>query len=103
MAPLPVALFPAVGLDAVVTVSLVGDLDCFAVDFVERELDALVDDGVRRLVLDLGGLGFLDGAGLATLERARARAEEAGGWLVVRRPKLLVRRLVEVTRSPLLD
>ncbi|GAA3815014.1 hypothetical protein GCM10022226_39800 [Sphaerisporangium flaviroseum] len=50
------------------------------------------------LLLELSGLSFLDGSGLAVLLRARNRLQVAGGDLHVISPHTRVLRLLEITR-----
>ena len=50
-----------------------------------------------RLVVDLDQVTFLDSSGLGTLHRARQRALEVGGDLVVTRPTPFVFRVLEIT------
>jgi anti-anti-sigma factor len=49
------------------------------------------------LVVDLARLTFIDSSGLGALHRARRRAIEVGGSLVVSRPNAVVHRVFEIT------
>ncbi|MFG3054092.1 STAS domain-containing protein [Kitasatospora sp. NPDC048239] len=56
-----------------------------------------VEEGLTRVVVDLGGLGFCDSTGLNVLLRARLEAEAAGRRLEVAGLRPTVARLFEVT------
>jgi anti-anti-sigma factor len=55
-----------------------GELDMATVGAVEQELRRLVDSGFRTLVLDLGGLSFMDSTGLHLVARWSAESSRDG-------------------------
>jgi anti-anti-sigma factor len=57
-----------------VTVAPRGELDMATVAAVEKELRRLHDTGFRTIVLDLGGLSFMDSSGLHLVMRWTAEA-----------------------------
>jgi anti-anti-sigma factor len=57
-----------------VTVAPRGELDTATVGAVEQELRRLHDSGFRTIVLDLGGLSFIDSSGLHLVIRWAAEA-----------------------------
>ena len=61
-----------------VVVRPVGELDMATVGAVEEELRELLDSGFHRLVLDLGGLTFMDSTGLHLAMRWTAEAARDG-------------------------
>lgn len=61
-----------------VRVRPVGELDLATVGRVENELRALRDAGVRGVIVDLGGLTFMDSTGLSLMLRWTAAAERDG-------------------------
>ena len=63
-----------------VTVRLTGELDHCSAQSIRRELDEMIaDPGVKKLVLDLRGLTFMDSSGIGViLGRYRARAQRGG-------------------------
>jgi anti-sigma B factor antagonist len=63
---------------AVATVVVSGELDLLVASDLQRVIDGLLDDGVRRLVLDLRGLEFMDSSGIAVACRLHARARREG-------------------------
>ena len=59
--------------------ALAGDLDMAATFKVEPELDRLISqEDVRRVVLDVGDVEFIDSAGLGTLLSIRERTRQLG-------------------------
>jgi anti-anti-sigma factor len=70
------------GDDGVVVVVLAGEHETYGADRLERELDALVEEGVA-VVVDLSPATFVDSATLLALLRARKKAEEAGVGFVL--------------------
>ncbi|MFI1657694.1 STAS domain-containing protein [Streptomyces sp. NPDC020472] len=57
----------------------VGELDHHTADLLRTPLDAALDEGSARLVVDCSGLEFCDSTGLNVLLGARLRADAAGG------------------------
>lgn len=78
------------------TLTLAGEVD----PHTTEQLDAAVDgalESTAHLVLDLGGVTFIDSAGLRSLIRAQRRTEEGGGSLVLRSPRPSTLRVLEIT------
>jgi anti-anti-sigma factor len=75
---------------------LAGELDLATADVLRAKVADLLaqGSGVHRLVLDLGGLEFLDVTGLGALLEARRRVSEIGGTVSLRRPRPMVRRIL---------
>jgi anti-anti-sigma regulatory factor len=59
-------------------------------------LDWAIDQGHRFVVIDLGGLSFMDGSGLRVIGSAAKRLDLSGGMLSIRHPSALVRRLLDI-------
>jgi anti-sigma B factor antagonist len=66
---------------------------------LRRVLQAVLDDGVRHLVLDFQGVTFIDSSGLGVLVGALKRLNEGGddGVLEVRGMSAPVRKVFEIT------
>jgi anti-sigma B factor antagonist len=75
-----------------------GDVDMAVSDEVRQRLVALVDQGRARLVLDLGGVMYIDSSGLGALVAAMKHARAAGGDIKVCTLESDVRSLFEMTR-----
>ena len=58
-----------------------GELDLGTAGLLSDQLSLLLGAGSPRLVVDVGGVSFLDCAGLRVLLRARTACVARGGWL----------------------
>ncbi|MGA4981074.1 STAS domain-containing protein [Streptomyces cellulosae] len=75
---------------AVVVVT--GDVDLHTAPVLRAEARTAMTQGARHLVLDMGGVDFVDSTGLSTLIVLLHATEDAGGSLrVARVPERLVR------------
>ena len=83
----------------VTRLALDGELDLASAPELERELREAEESGATRIVIDLGGLGFMDSTGLQALLRARKRASAAAYELVLRRGPHQVQRVFELTKT----
>jgi anti-sigma B factor antagonist len=54
-----------------------------ALGYAENAISRLIDDGTRKLVLDLAGLDHMDSSGLGMLIFCGGRMEQAGGRMRV--------------------
>ena len=73
----------------------VGELDAFTVGQFRESLNDL--GSTSRLLIDLGGVPFLDSAGLGALIGAVRRSREAGGDVAVYGARPAVARLLHTT------
>jgi anti-sigma B factor antagonist len=83
--------------DGTVGIALAGELDLAGARQLETRLEELERKRPARLVVDLGGLAFIDSTGLRLLLQANARAQERGCELVLRPGAPSVQRVFEVT------
>lgn len=60
-----------------------GELDVFSAHQLSRNLHDAVDEGCRRVLLDLAGVTFVDAGALGVLARLRTQMPEVGGSLRV--------------------
>ena len=80
-------------------ISLTGELDLSGAPPLEEEIARLVaEDGVRRVVLDLRELEFMDSSGLRTVALAERSLRGAGRELVLVRGRDAVQRVFSITR-----
>jgi anti-anti-sigma factor len=83
-----------------VVLTLVGEVDISNSSRLSGRLRDLLAPGrpdpVRRLVVDLAGLEFLDVTGFRALLEAEADLRRRGGALVLRSPGRRVRRLLDL-------
>jgi anti-sigma B factor antagonist len=59
-------------------VSVRGALDMATAPSLQEVLDGQIDAGIGRLVVDLGGLDFMDSTGISLALRLSRRARETG-------------------------
>ena len=76
---------------------LAGELDLDTVPELEEQLAALDETQRTRVVIDLGGITFMDSAGLKAILRAYESGQSRGHTLVLRHGPRQVRRLIELT------
>lgn len=80
------------------TLVLTGDLDpATAPKLGAAVAAATADASVQRVVLDLGGVNFLDSSGLRVFVTAREALADRGGDLVLRNASDNIRRLLDIT------
>ncbi|MFI6089011.1 STAS domain-containing protein [Streptomyces sp. Je 1-332] len=80
-----------------VVVTPVGELDHHTADLLREPLEACLDDGFSRLVVDCSRLEFMDSTGLNVLLGARLKAEAAGGGVHLAGMLPVVARVFEIT------
>jgi anti-anti-sigma factor len=66
--------------------TLCGELDIATVPRVEEAVDALLAQGVKKLTIDLGDVGFVDSSGLRLFIVLDQRASAEGWTLGLTRP-----------------
>lgn len=93
-----VAVSPAEGHDAVVVVTVVGEVDMATAPRLRQALVEAIGDGNGGVVVDLDGVDFLDSTGLGVLLGAVKRLRSTGGDLALARAVPQVARVFEVTR-----
>jgi len=67
----------------VVALAVAGELDVATVPALREQLNAAIDSGVTRLVVDLADVRFIDSVSLAALVNAQRRLNEGRYALVV--------------------
>jgi len=83
------------GATAVVTPA--GELDHHTAELLREPLEAAVEAGCARLVVDCSQLDFCDSTGLNVLLGARLKAEAAGGGVHLAGMQPVVARVFEIT------
>jgi anti-sigma B factor antagonist len=78
-------------------VTVAGALDGCSGPSLRDYLDRLLRQGEPRLVLQLGGLSFLDCAGLRALVAVSDATVRLGGWLRLHQVPASVRRVLALT------
>ena len=83
--------------DDAATVRIKGELDCYTAPRLRSALVTLVEDGVRHVTLDIGGVEFVDSTGLSVMVGGMKRLRDQGGGMVVKSPTDATRKLFEIT------
>jgi anti-anti-sigma factor len=79
-------------------VALEGDLDMAAAFKLESAIERVVSQhDVDELVLDLGGVGFIDSAGLGSLLSTHERLNDLGIKSEITRPSEAVQRVLDAS------
>jgi len=78
-------------------VDLRGEVDLASAPQFRRSLHDLIDQGHKRIALDLSNLEFMDSTGLGVLIGCLKRLKEADGDLVLAGVQPAVARVFEVT------
>jgi len=76
-----------------VVITAEGELDLVG---APRLREAIPTSGTTPVVLDLGGVGFMDSSGLRSLLEARQACLDAGREFAIARPTEPVRRVLEL-------
>jgi anti-sigma B factor antagonist len=85
-------------LGQVMVVAPRGDLDLAVADRLRGRLTELIDEGQTRVVLDLGGVAYIDSSGLGALVASMKRARGAGGDIKLCALQPDVRSIFDMTR-----
>ncbi|MEU7102705.1 STAS domain-containing protein [Streptomyces longwoodensis] len=80
--------------DDLVVAALPEDVDLFAAESMRAEIDRLLGQGCRRLVLDASRTAYLDSTGVSLMLSWRRRLEERQGALVLAGPNEHLRRMM---------
>ena len=84
--------------------TLSGELDIATAPALRKRLDAAIDAGKHRLVIDLSALSYLDSIALATIVHAKQRLPEDGKMALAVEPSSYVMLVFEGSGLPkLLD
>jgi anti-sigma B factor antagonist len=77
-----------------------GELDIATVPELRERLDAAVDAGIKRLVLDLSDISFMDSVAMAAILHTRTRLGESGRINVVVPESSYTRLVFEIAGLP---
>jgi anti-sigma B factor antagonist len=83
--------------DGLLVATVHGVLDFFSTGAFQEQLNAALDHGPAKLVLDLEAVTFVDSSGLASLVSIQRRVQAAGGWLRLASPQPQLRRVLHTT------
>jgi anti-anti-sigma factor len=77
-------------------VAVTGELEMTNIGELRRRVEALLDDGRARIVIDLDGVTHMDSSGLAELLTVHQRVGALGGALVVVVSSQAILRTLEI-------
>jgi anti-anti-sigma factor len=80
-------------------VELSGEADVTNSEALREVLDAEIAREPRTMVIDLGGLRFMDSSALHAILRAMRSMDRQGGMLVLARPTETVARMLHLTAT----
>ncbi len=75
--------------------TLRGSLDIDTAPALRANLRRLVERTSPRVVVDVGGLDFVDSMGIGVLVTSHTRATENNGWVRLAGPSAFLRRLLD--------
>ena len=77
------------------TLHLRGEFDTYYVRNLQDEIDALVEGGVARIILNLRLVKFINSTALGAIIKASKALNARGGKLVIARPSAFCREIIE--------
>ena len=83
--------------DGYTVLAVRGEVDVYTAPALRDRIADLLDSGQQQLVIDLGGVEFLDSTGLGVLVAGLNRAREVGGSLSLVCPQERVLKLFRIT------
>ena len=84
-------------LDGRPLLAVAGDLDMSTAPSLASAAMAVIDQGVRDVIIDARELAFCDSSGLAAFVQIATRLAPDGGRLAIAGPQSIVRRILEVS------
>jgi len=84
--------------DGWTVVSVTGELDVATAPRLRNEVVRLASSGRTLVVLDLGGVDFIDSTGLGVIVGSLKRVRSLGGELALARAEPQVHKVFEITR-----
>lgn len=82
-------------LDGMPLVIVSGEIDHGSSGTLQAELDPILDEGAKTILLDLSDVTYIDSGGISVL-LSTVRRLRNGGWLAAVNPNANVRRLFEI-------
>ena len=95
--PPPLLTIEVHDLDGRTCVLLTGELDATSASSLRESLTAFTGEQAGDLVLDIGGLSFIDSSGLALFAQVHKRLAEAGHRLTLLHPSPMTGRILAIT------
>jgi anti-sigma B factor antagonist len=70
-----------------------------SLNFAENSINRMIDDGTRKLVIDLARLDYIDSSGLGMLIFCGGRMEQSGGRMRIAGANASVARVFEIAHA----
>ncbi|HOY66547.1 MAG TPA: STAS domain-containing protein [Candidatus Ozemobacteraceae bacterium] len=83
----------------VVTIAADGEVDVYTLGKLKEAVTMALSTGLAHLVIDLGGVTYMDSSGLGLLLGLHKQLEKARGRLIVTGPSAAVREVFRVTNA----
>ncbi len=83
-------------VDGAAVVSVTGDVDLVSAPHLREVMEEALGRS-SHLIVDVGGMTFIDSSGLSVLVHVHRQAADAGGSMTVRRPSPTLKRLLSIT------
>jgi anti-anti-sigma factor len=80
-------------------IRVVGELDMATAEILRTEVDSLRAEGIRRMILDLSSLDFMDSSGLRYILECDAEARQDGFSIALIPGPPAVHRVFELTKT----
>lgn len=85
--------------DGTLAAYLSGEIDHHSAQLLRDEIDAMLRDRMPdTLVLDFGGVTFMDSSGVGLILGRSRRMQATGGRLVVQHPPAQIQKMLELAR-----
>lgn len=85
-------------VDRAAVVQVVGDIDLSRSNEFQQSLLGVLDQRPDRMVIDLGGVPYMDSSGVASLVKLLGRARKCGTAIYLVQLRERVRSIFEITR-----
>ena len=89
-------IFQSTSDTGILTLTMSGRLDADTTAGFTDKLNALIDGGERRIILDLSGIDYVSSVGLRSLILAAKRLAPLGGKVVLCAPQDRILKLLEI-------
>jgi anti-sigma B factor antagonist len=80
-----------------IVLDLEGELDTYSCPSLRETIVRLVDAGNKQILLNMGGVEYIDSAGLGTLVGGLKRASEHGGKLKIFNANAQIQKVFNIT------
>ena len=82
----------------IVTLSPIGTIDSDTYQLLDREVDRMLSEPVKTMVIDMAEVDFITSAGIGTIAKAKASLNRKGGDLAMINLQPQVRKVFEIIR-----